>query len=114
MPSRDEGFGLPVAEGLLAGCRIVCSDIPAHREVGDGQCRFVALGRDAEVMLAGAIVEALKDPKGKPAVLPQFSAPVLAKQYISLYRGLITSAAPVENARTSASINVVTSERQSL
>ena len=113
-PSLTEGFGLPVAEGLLAGCRIVCSDIPAHREVGDGQCRFVALGRDAEVMLAGAIVEALKDPKGKPAVLPQFSAPVLAKQYISLYRGLITSAAPVENARTSASINVVTSERQSL
>jgi glycosyltransferase involved in cell wall biosynthesis len=113
-PSLTEGFGLPVAEGLLAGCRIVCSDIPAHREVGDGQCRFVALGRDTEVMLAEAIVEVLKEPKGKPAALPQFSASVLAKQYISLYRGLITSAAPVENARTSASINVATSERQSL
>jgi glycosyltransferase involved in cell wall biosynthesis len=113
-PSLTEGFGLPVAEGLLAGCRIVCSDIPAHREVGDGQCRFVALGRDAEMTLAKAIVEALRDPKGKPAVLPQFSAPVLAKQYISLYRKLITSAVPAESARTSASINVATSERQSL
>jgi glycosyltransferase involved in cell wall biosynthesis len=113
-PSLTEGFGLPVAEGLLAGCRIVCSDIPAHREVGDGQCRFVALGRDAEVTLAEAIVEALKDPKGKPAFLPQFSSPVLAKQYISLYRKLLTPAVPMENARASASINAVTSERQSL
>jgi glycosyltransferase involved in cell wall biosynthesis len=104
-PSLTEGFGLPVAEGLLAGCRIVCSDIPAHREVGDGQCRFVALGRDAEITLAKAIVEVLKDPKRKPAVFPQFSAPVLAKQYINLYRRLITSAFPVENARTSASIH---------
>src|SRR6185437_6094415 len=28
-PSLTEGFGLPIAEGLFAGCRIVCSDIPA-------------------------------------------------------------------------------------
>jgi glycosyltransferase involved in cell wall biosynthesis len=113
-PSLTEGFGLPVAEGLLAGSRIVCSDIPAHREVGNGQCRFVALGRDAERTLAEAIVEALKGPRRQPAVLPEFSAPILAEQYINLYRRLITSAAPLENARASALINVATSERQSL
>jgi glycosyltransferase involved in cell wall biosynthesis len=110
-PSLTEGFGLPVAEGLLAGCRIVCSDIPAHREVGNGQCRFVALGRDSEITLAEAIVEALKAPKGKPAVLPQFSASTLAKQYINLYRRLIASAVPIENARTAASINEATPEK---
>ena len=113
-PSLTEGFGLPVAEGLLAGSRIVCSDIPAHREVGDGQCRFVALGRDAEKTLAEAIVAVLKDPRRQPAVLPRFSAPTLAPQYIGLYRRLTTPAAPLENARASASINVATSERQSL
>lgn len=112
-PSLTEGFGLPVAEGLLAGCRIVCSDIPAHREVADGQCRFVALDRDAEVRFAEAIVESLKDPKRKPAAFPQFSAPVLAKQYVGLYRKLITSAVPLEKASTSPSISVA-SERQSL
>ena len=105
-PSLTEGFGLPVAEGLLAGTRIVCSDIPAHREVGDGQCRFVPLGQDAEKTLAEAIVEVLKDPKRQPAVLPQFSAPILAEQYISLYRWLITSATPLEHAKASASTNV--------
>jgi len=113
-PSLTEGFGLPVAEGLLAGCRIVCSDIPAHREVADGQCRFVALDRNAEMRFADAIVESLKVPKRNPAAFPQFSAQVLAKQYVSLYRQLITSAVPLENASTSPSISVAASERHSL
>jgi hypothetical protein len=74
----------------------------------------VALGPDAEIRLAEAIVEVLKHPKGEPAALPHFSSPILAKQYVSLYCRLITSTVPVENASTSASINVTTSERQSL
>ena len=59
VPSRTEGFGLPVAEALLAGCRIVCSDIPAFREIGGEGCRYVALGEDAEQALAAGIVAAL-------------------------------------------------------
>jgi glycosyltransferase involved in cell wall biosynthesis len=93
-PSITEGFGLPVAEALLAGCRIVCSDIPAFREVGDEQCRFVALKEKAEETLAAAIVASLNDPKGTPKPLQQFSASVLAKQYLGLYRKLIFSGKP--------------------
>ena len=59
-------------------------------------------------------MEVLKNPKGKPAALPQFSSPILAKQYISLYCRLITSAVPMEIARTSAAIAAATSERQPL
>jgi glycosyltransferase involved in cell wall biosynthesis len=109
-----EGFGLPVAEALLAGCRVVCSDIPAHREVGNGQCRFVALRRDAEEALARAISATLREPKKAPMPLPQFSAPVLAQQYLVLYRNLIASAVPMQTANLSASIKVARSERQSL
>ena len=43
-PSIVEGFGLPVAEGLLAGCRVVCSDIPPFRELGGELCCYVPLG----------------------------------------------------------------------
>lgn len=32
-PSRDEGFDLPVVEGMTAGVPVVGSDIPAHREL---------------------------------------------------------------------------------
>lgn len=34
MPSFAEGFGMPVAEALSVGVPVICSDIPAHREVG--------------------------------------------------------------------------------
>ena len=32
--SLEEGFGLPVAEALACGCRVVCSDISPFREIG--------------------------------------------------------------------------------
>lgn len=111
-PSLTEGFGLPVAEALLAGCRVVCSDIPAHREAGDGHCRFVALEKNAEEALAAAIVATLREARRPPVSLPQFSAPVLAKQYLGLYRGLVASGAHARNI--SGSMNIAASEGQSL
>jgi glycosyltransferase involved in cell wall biosynthesis len=96
-PSLTEGFGLPVAEGLLAGCRIVCSDIPAHREIGNTHCRLVTLRENAAETLAAAIADTLNEPKPDPLVLPQLSASVLADQYVALYRKLIHSAACAKN-----------------
>jgi len=34
MPSRYEGFGMPILEARKCGCPVVCSDIPAMREAG--------------------------------------------------------------------------------
>lgn len=98
-PSKTEGFGLPVAEALLVGCRVVCSDIPAFREIGDEHCRFVSLGADAEERFALAILASLQESRRDPISLPQFSSEVLAKQYVDLYRGLVPSAARVYAAQ---------------
>ncbi|MFP5230237.1 MAG: glycosyltransferase family 4 protein [Acidobacteriota bacterium] len=92
-PSITEGFGLPVAEGLLIGCRIICSDIPAHREIGGDRCTLVRLGDRAEEDLADAIRAALQRPRPEPIELPQFTAPVLGEQYAGLYRDLIAASA---------------------
>jgi glycosyltransferase involved in cell wall biosynthesis len=63
-PSLWEGFGLVAGEALAAGCPVVCSDIPALREVA---------GADAEYCdpvsipsIAGALRRALDGPRPVP------------------------------------------------
>jgi len=94
-PSLTEGFGAPVAEGIMAGCRIVCSDIPAHREIGDEFCRFVALNQNPVETLSAVISDALNEPKPGSRALPQMSAAAQAEQFVALYRTLIDAGAPV-------------------
>jgi glycosyltransferase involved in cell wall biosynthesis len=43
-PSIHEGFGLPVLEAMAQGTAVVCSDIPALREVSGGAARLVPAG----------------------------------------------------------------------
>ncbi len=89
IPSMTEGFGLPVAEGLLAGCRVVCSNIPALREVGGDHCQYFELGQDEEEALANSITTSIKQPKPPAVALPHLSAEVLAHEYANLYRQVL-------------------------
>jgi len=43
VPSREEGFGLPVLEAFARGVPVVASDIPALREVSGGLATLVAV-----------------------------------------------------------------------
>ncbi|RRA49623.1 glycosyltransferase family 1 protein [Acidipila sp. EB88] len=91
-PSETEGFGLPVAEALLAGCRIACSDIATFREIDPGaHCLYVPLGAGAEARFSDAIPRLLQQPLPAPLPLPQFSAGVLAGQYLALYKTLLAA-----------------------
>lgn len=51
VPSRAEGFGLPVLEGMAAGVPVVTSDDPALVEVGGGATAVAPVG-DAEALAA--------------------------------------------------------------
>jgi glycosyltransferase involved in cell wall biosynthesis len=90
-PSTIEGFGLPVVEALLAGARVVCSDIPAFREIGGDFCRYVPLGISMEEAFSKAILATMQEPRGAPVSLPLLSTSVIAEQFVGLYRGLLTS-----------------------
>lgn len=113
-PSITEGFGAPVVEALLAGCRVVCSDIAAFREVGNGRCRFVPLRGNAPDALADALCAAVGSPAQEPVSFPQCSAPVFTEHYVSLYRSLVESASPRRVSPEAASLGVTASERQLL
>jgi glycosyltransferase involved in cell wall biosynthesis len=110
-PSITEGFGLPVAEALLAGCRAVCSDIPAFREIDETHCRFVALGTDAEARFADAIVATLKQYPTPPLSLPQFSSEVLGTQYMNVYRGLLPTASCLPAAQYAGSAQITNAQK---
>jgi glycosyltransferase involved in cell wall biosynthesis len=89
-PSIVEGFGLPVAEALLAGCRVVCSDIPAFREVGREACRYVALGQGQLDGFTEAVREALGACRLAPSSMPWLEVDAVAEKYILLYRRLLS------------------------
>ncbi|OZM75098.1 glycosyl transferase [Amycolatopsis antarctica] len=62
LPSRDEGFGLPVLEAMACDVPVVCTDIPALREVAGGLASLVGY-EDTE-----ALVEALRRAVADPHV----------------------------------------------
>lgn len=65
-PSLYEGFGIPIAEAVAAGCRVIASDTPEMREAGEGGSVAYA-APDAEGF-AAAIVDALAAaPPARPA-----------------------------------------------
>ncbi len=86
--SRDEGFSLPVVEGMAAGAVVLASDIPAHAElVKDPDRRFPA---NDDAALGSLLVRALQEPawrrraiQDQASVWPQFLAEDVAARFWS-------------------------------
>jgi glycosyltransferase involved in cell wall biosynthesis len=60
VPSRDEGFGLPVIEALAVGTPVVASDLPVLREVGGSVTTYAEPGDPAA--FAAALQRVLDNP----------------------------------------------------
>jgi glycosyltransferase involved in cell wall biosynthesis len=68
--SRHEAYGLTLVEGLAAGASVVASDIPAHREVLEGQQATSLVPVDASAAaVAAAILERVA--AGRPESVPE-------------------------------------------
>jgi glycosyltransferase involved in cell wall biosynthesis len=115
MPSLTEGFGLPAVEALLAGCKVICSDIPALREVGGKHCQFVPLAGDPVAQLADEIEATLRRPMAAPISLPQFATTQIAQEYSVFYRDVMTQAGRIVASQVLTPIsNSTVSERSPL
>jgi glycosyltransferase involved in cell wall biosynthesis len=84
-PSADEGFGLPVAEALACGTRVLCSDLPVFREVGGSACHYFDLQGDAAHNLFLAARKALREPARSVAGLDRYSADSIGERALALY-----------------------------
>jgi glycosyltransferase involved in cell wall biosynthesis len=60
LPSKAEGFGLPVIEAMACGVPVICSDLPVLREIADGVATFCDPNDPAA--FARAIVQTLDAP----------------------------------------------------
>lgn len=87
-PSSVEGFGLPVAEAMLAGAQVICSDIPAFREVGGEACHYVPWTDDPVDTYVRTIRDALKPAPYRTAPPLQLTAASIGDRYASLYFNL--------------------------
>jgi glycosyltransferase involved in cell wall biosynthesis len=88
-PSSIEGFGLPIIEGLLCGCRVVCSDIPSFREIGGDACHYFDLHAESDSSaMVQAICKALTEPARPAKRLERFVMENVAKEYAALYMHL--------------------------
>jgi glycosyltransferase involved in cell wall biosynthesis len=94
VPSRAEGFGLPVIEGMTAGTPVVTSDAPALVEVGGPATRTAPVG-DAPA-LASVLAELVDDPALRAEMVvagrrraATFSWDAAAARLAQIYRELL-------------------------
>ena len=98
-PSSIEGFGLPIAEALLTGCPVVCSDIPAFREIGHDAVRYVPFGNQVLEGYNRAIREVLVEARPNALRLQHLSPQVIGSQYLDFYRKVINMSCAPEMKR---------------
>jgi glycosyltransferase involved in cell wall biosynthesis len=73
-PSRHEGFGIPVLEAMAQETPVLCSDIPALREVAGDAARFVA-SDDVDAWV-DALTDLLADAAARSALVAAGTARV--------------------------------------
>lgn len=87
IPSATEGFCLPLVEAQSLGCRVVCSNIPIFREVGESACNYFDLNDSPLSSLCSAMKDALlKEHLPGEFINPNFLEATISEQYLDFYR----------------------------
>lgn len=60
MPSREEGFGIPILEAGLTGLPVFCADIPPLRELGGQSATYFSPEADPKI-IAARIIEYFRE-----------------------------------------------------
>ncbi|YCI82838.1 glycosyltransferase family 4 protein [Enterobacteriaceae bacterium] len=86
MPSITEGFGLAAAEGAIAGCRLLCSDIATFRELFEDKCGYFNLDDDTSLLNAIYSIEQQSRERLLKLVVNKFDAHAVTMKYLETYK----------------------------
>jgi glycogen synthase len=97
VPSRYEGFGLPILEGMAAGVPVVSSNIPVIDELIEDGVSGLLTAYDDTAALAAALLRVLEQPElratliagGKQAITTRFDPQQLGAQVIDMYQQVL-------------------------
>ncbi|HEU5101951.1 MAG TPA: glycosyltransferase family 4 protein [Roseiflexaceae bacterium] len=105
-PSRYEGFGLPLLEGMAAGTPVISTDIPVVNEIVlDGE-NGLLIPYDDSAALARGLMAVLGDPDlrarlvagGQRSMAERFDPQTLAERVVEVYQSVQPSARLVQSS----------------
>ncbi|MCL2931067.1 MAG: glycosyltransferase family 4 protein [Trichodesmium sp. MAG_R03] len=89
--STSEGFCLPLVEALYFSCKIVCSDIPILREVGDSNCTYFSLAGETIKILSTAIINVYRQDIIKSKMNNfRFGKATVVEKYLDFYHKIMS------------------------
>jgi glycosyltransferase involved in cell wall biosynthesis len=97
LPSRREGLPLSLLEAAACGRAMVATDVPGCREIAIAEKTGLLVPVDNASALAGAMARLLREPAlraqfasaARQAVVERFSADIVGRQTVALYRRLL-------------------------
>ncbi len=97
--SEAEAFGMTVLEGVAAGCQVVCSDIPAFRDLAGIFPDHVTVVRRRNETAGGAAVRnAVQRLPGTPADVTAFTWDAVTERVLEVYRRVTGAARTLADA----------------
>lgn len=94
LPTRYEGFGLPLVEAMAVGCPVISTNLPVVDEIVESEVNGLLVPPEDPEALAEAVIAMLEDGSkrsamvqaGRETIVEKFSPEMFVQRVLDLYR----------------------------